>query len=70
MKYYFTDMTIGELRKALNGLPDNMPVVGVGHFGEALCCDDARVKKVYASIGKPGEDMFTIDIEDAGEEPE
>ncbi len=32
-------VTIGELRKAIEGMPDDMQVAGIGRFGTILECD-------------------------------
>lgn len=64
-------MNIKELKEKIMCLDDNMKVGGVGHFGEFLECYNAEVgtaSKTKFSAVK--ELIFSISIEDAGEEPE
>jgi len=64
-------MNVGDLKKILKDLPDDMLIGGVGHYGNLLDCYDiylSRVSKGYMSGKKI--DILCIDIEDAGEEPD
>lgn len=64
-------MTIKELKEKIALLDDDMKVGGSGHFGEFLECWDAEVRTVTKSrrdIDK--EVIFSISIEDAGDEPD
>ena len=64
-------MTVGELRKRLYALPDDIPVVGVGHFGEALETYSIRVGEVNENAGSSKKiKALIIEIEDPGDEPE
>lgn len=68
-------MTVGDLRKIIQDLDDNMRIGGSGHFGEYLECLDIHTCDV--SIGHPlgkrsdnaKETILAISIEDPGEEP-
>jgi hypothetical protein len=63
-------MTIKELKEKIMFLPDNMKVGGSGHFGEFLDVWDAEVRTVYKAIDNTDKVViFSIAIEDAGEEP-
>ena len=64
-------MTIKELKEKILFLPDNMKVGGSGHFGEFLECWDAEVITVSNSIHSAEKEViFSISIEDAGDEPD
>lgn len=64
-------MIIKELKEKIALLDDNMKVGGSGHFGEFLECWDARVKTVTKSRRDIEEEViFSISIEDAGDEPD
>ena len=63
-------MTVGELKKKLIGIDDNIKVGGAGHFGELLDCYFAEVRPVYNSMMDDIEEViFCISILDAGDEP-
>ena len=67
----FKTMTIKELKEKIALLDDNMKVGGSGHFGEFLECWDARVTTVTKSRrDNEKEVIFSISIEDAGDEPD
>ena len=52
-------------------LDDNMKVGGSGHFGEFLECWDTEVRTVTKSrMNDEKEVIFSISIEDAGDEPD
>ena len=64
-------MDIGTLKLAISNLPDNMLVGGSGHFGEYLEVYGIRKGKVSKGMSSVhGTEIFIIDIEQAGEEPE
>lgn len=64
-------MDVGTLKLAISNLPDDMLVGGSGHYGEYLEVYDIRRDKVHTStFGSNQVDIFIIDIEDAGEEPD
>lgn len=64
-------MTIKELKEKILFLPDNMKVGGSGHFGEFLECWDAEVRTVSNSRRSAEKEViFSISIEDAGDEPD
>lgn len=64
-------MTIKELKKIIQDLPDDMKIGGSGHFGEFLECYSISVIEVRenrkTNERKP---ILSISIEDAGEEPD
>ena len=63
-------MTIKELKEKIMFLDDNMKVGGSGHFGEFLECWYAEVRTVTKSrMNDEKEVIFSISIEDAGENP-
>lgn len=63
-------MTIKELKEKIMFLDDDMKVGGSGHFGEYLECWDAEATTVTKSrTDGEKEVIFSITIEDAGEEP-
>jgi hypothetical protein len=65
--------TIKELKEAIKDLPDEMLIGSSGHYGEFLDCYGFSVIEVtkYAFFDD-GEKfkIFSISIEDAGEEPD
>ena len=64
-------MTIKELKELIKELPDDMKVGGSGHFGEFLECWDAGVTTVSkARRDNEKEEIFSILIEHAGDEPD
>lgn len=64
-------MTIKELKEKIALLGDDMKVGGSGHFGEFLECWCVGVKTVTKSRrDNEKEVIFSISIEDAGEEPD
>jgi len=64
-------MTIIELKEKIMFLDDNMKVGGSGHFGEFLECWDADVITVTKSLmDNEKEVIFSISIENAGDEPD
>jgi hypothetical protein len=64
-------MTIKELKEKIIFLDDNMEVGSSGHFGEFLECWDAEVRTVTKSlIDNEKKVIFSISIEDAGDEPD
>lgn len=64
-------MTIKELKEKIMFLDDDMKVGGSGHFGEFLECWGADTKIVKKSlIDDEKEVIFSISIEDAGDEPD
>lgn len=62
-------MKVGELKKILEGLPDDMRVGSSGYWGEYLECWDAYVHSVSLPYPKTGEseDILCMYIEDKGE---
>lgn len=67
----FKTMTIKELKEKIMFLDENMKVGGSGHFGEFLGCLDAEVRTVTKSrMNDEKEVIFSISIEDAGDEPD
>lgn len=67
----FETMTIKELKEKIMFLDDNMKVGGTGYFGEFLECWDAEVRTVTKSrMNNEKEVIFSISIEDAGDEPD
>jgi hypothetical protein len=64
-------MTVKELKEKLMFLDDNMKIGGSGHFGEFLECWDAGVITVTKGrFSDEKEVIFSISIEDAGDEPD
>lgn len=64
-------MTIKELKEKIMFLDDTMKVGGSGHFGEFLECWDAEVRTVSKGrFSDEKEVIFSISIEDAGDEPD
>ena len=67
-------MDIKELKQIIKDLPDDMKVGGCGHMGEFLDCYGIvveNVKKSYWSrIDGEDEDILSITLESAGEEPQ
>jgi hypothetical protein len=64
-------MTIKKLKELIANLDDNMKVGGSGHFGEFLECWSAGVMTVTKSRrDKEKEEIFSISIEHAGDEPD
>lgn len=75
-------MNVKQLREIIQGLPDDMLVGGVGHFGEFLQCFGATVETIIDDGGWYENEMgdwlqdrvetkiLAISIEDAGEEPD
>jgi hypothetical protein len=67
-------MTVGELKKIIQDLDDNMKIGGAGHFGEYLECLDVKVREVSAKKGWKITDervkILSFTIEDPGEEPD
>ena len=64
-------MTIKELKEKIALLDDDMKVGGSGHFGEFLECWGVCVTTVTKSRrDKDKEVIFSISIEDAGDEPD
>ena len=64
-------MTIKELKEKIMFLDDTMEVGGSGHFGEFLECWDAAVRTVSKRrFSDEKEVIFSISIEDAGDEPD
>lgn len=67
--------TIRDLRKAIEELPDDMEVVGSGHYGERRTTysiqvgvvDEQRCSSLRASKKM---EALIIEIEDCGEEPD
>jgi hypothetical protein len=56
------DLTVGDLRKLLQELPDNARVVAFGHFGE---------EHPYSRFNvRAGDKMLVIDALDLGPEPD
>lgn len=52
-------------------LDDNIKIGGSGHFGEFLDCWDAEVRTVSKGrFSDEKEVIFSISIEDAGDEPD
>ena len=60
-------ITIKDLKKIIENLPDEMKVGGSGHFGELLECYSINPTKVTINYMK--EEILCIVIENAGEEP-
>lgn len=64
-------MNIAELKKEIADLPDDMLVGGSGYYGEYLKVNSVYKRKVSSKVGSSDEiDCLTINIEDAGEEPD
>lgn len=64
-------MNIGELKKIIKDLPDNMLIGGSGHYGEFLKCYTPNVKKVSENWKSNKEiEIFCISLEDSGHEPD
>lgn len=64
-------MTVKELKEKLIDLDDDMKVGGSGHFGEFLECWGAGVTTVSKGLfSSEKEQIFSISIEDAGDEPD
>jgi hypothetical protein len=64
-------MTIKDLKKQIELLPDDMKVGGIGHFGEYLECFDASVDYVFKSLFTDERELiYCLSIESAGEEPD
>ena len=64
-------MNIKELKEKIMFLDDDMKVGGSGYFGEFLECWDAEVRTVTKSrMNDEKEVIFSISIEDAGDEPD
>jgi hypothetical protein len=66
-------MTVGELKKELDGLPDDTLVGSSGHYGEYLEVNYTSIGEVSIDWQKFNEKkvpIFIISIMDAGEEPD
>lgn len=64
-------MTIKDLKDKIMFLDDDMKVGGVGYCGEFLECLDTEVTTVTKSrMDNEKEVIFSISIEDAGDEPD
>lgn len=64
-------MTVKELKEKIMFLDDDMKVGGFGHFGEFLDCWGAGVTTVTKGrFSTEKEKIFSISIEDAGDEPD
>lgn len=64
-------MTIKELKEKIMFLGDDMKVGGSGRFGEFLECWGAEVMTVTKSrMNNEKEVIFSISIEDTGDEPD
>jgi len=66
-------MTVGELKQALDGLPDDTLVGGSGHYGEYLEVNYTRcgfVSMDWQKFNEKKVPIFIISIMDAGEEPD
>jgi len=63
-------MTIKELKEKIALLDDDMKVGGSGHFGEFLECWDTGVTTTKSRRDHEKEVIFSISIEDAGDEPD
>ena len=64
-------MNVGELKKIIENLPDDMPVGSSGHFGEFLECYSARQTNV--SLSRRSSiviSILAIDMEDKGPDPD
>lgn len=74
MKYKkFSTLSVGELRRSLDGLSDDLPIVGLGHFGEMLECGCLGMGTFNSSMYElliGDTQALILEIEDAGEEPE
>ena len=64
-------MKVGEFKKIIEGLPDDMTVGGSGYWGEYIRIWDAYVQSVSLPYPKTGEseDILCIYMEDKGEPP-
>jgi hypothetical protein len=58
-------MKVGELKKILADMDDNMEVGGSGHFGECL-----EVYSVHLSYSNHRDKFVEIEMESAGDEPD
>ncbi len=63
-------MNVKEMRKAIKDLPDDMLVCGVGHYGEPLEVCRPVVLPVRWPEAQNRFQALTIEMEDAGEEPD
>lgn len=64
-------MTIAELKKEIENLPDDMEVGSAGYFGELLVVYGSEVRDLIKSrLNKEKINVFCIYIEDAGPEPD
>lgn len=64
-------MTVAELRKFIENLPDDMEVGGSGHFGEKLECWSISTESVSLGRFQPkSETILCISIESPGPDPE
>jgi len=59
-------LTVGALKKFLEGIPDATLVGGTGHFGEYLEIYDVSLGRISNKKG----DSVIIDMESKGEEPD
>lgn len=66
-------MKVGELKQALDGLPDDTLVGGSGHYGEYLEVNYTQcgfVSMDWQKFNEKKVPIFIISIMDAGEEPD
>lgn len=69
-------LTVGKLKEKIKDLPDDLPVGKIGHFGEALLCEDYDIRVGHGYFDLTFCDdlidikMLVIEIPDRGTEPE
>lgn len=65
-------MTVKELKRIVQGLPDDLPVCGVGHYGEQLKIWDVAPQEVYINSYNASKKIsaLVVSMEDRGEEPD
>jgi len=72
-------LKVGDLKKILNKLPDDMPIGRVGHFGEAWLIDPHDVYKTsgyltpnwsWRNPNRTDVELLTFDMPDIGPDPD
>lgn len=70
-------MTVGELKRMLENYDDELPVGGIGHFGEILEFEVEGVQDAHNSNwrddlhkGKLPFKILEVNVQDAGPEPD
>ena len=65
-------MTVGDLKKKLEGVDDSLELVVLGHFGEGVPVESwgwTKMRNVNVEGGEPYSDVFEVPFTSIGEEP-